>query len=64
MVVELAGRLRLATGVPRRSEKEWDPDAFLVGRLEALRQRQQTVSAANQMPKLDLLVRERSVDDP
>lgn len=54
MVVELAGKLRRATGVPRRPEKEWNPDAFLIERLEALRQRQDKVSAANQMPNLDL----------
>lgn len=63
MVVELAGKLRLATGVPRRPEKEWNPDAFLVERLKALRQRQDNVAAANQMPKLDLPIRERPLDD-
>jgi hypothetical protein len=63
MVVELAGKLRLATGVPRRPEKEWNPDAFLIERLQALRQRQQKVAAANKMPKLDLPVRERPVEE-
>lgn len=64
MVVELAGKLRLATGVPRRPEKEWNPDAFLIERLQALRQRQQKVAAANKIPKLDLPVRERPVEEP
>jgi hypothetical protein len=64
MVVELARKLRLATGVPGRPEKEWNPDAFLVERLKALRQRQDKVAAANQMPKLDLTIREHPLDHP
>ncbi|UKE78245.1 hypothetical protein [Xanthomonas graminis] len=44
MVADLAEKLRLATGVPRRPAKEWNPDSYLRERLKELSQRQEKLA--------------------
>lgn len=46
LVVKIAERLRIETGIPSRLAREWNPDSYLEDRLKVLRVRDEQIAAA------------------